>query len=214
MKIRTATELVDRIDQELSWRKRELTALESSVSSEKRPHHLLMLRRSAVVLLYAHWEGFVKSSAGCYLELVSRQQEPYKRLRSNFVALGFRKSLNEASESRSAVAHLSAVNFIRYELGQASKLPYDGVVDTKSNLSYDVLENIFHLLGIDIPSAFTLKGLEIDGKLLEARNAIAHGQFREVDDETYRELRVLVLAMLEWFRTEIQNAATQKAYLV
>ena len=56
MPVRDQTELMNRLDRELAWRKRELTTLAFAVA-DANPVTAL---RAGICLLYAHWEGFIK----------------------------------------------------------------------------------------------------------------------------------------------------------
>jgi len=53
----------------------------------------------------------------------------------------------------------------------------------------------------------------IDFKLLKTRNEIAHGEYSVFDKEEYIELHVEVIAMLDIFRNQIENAAINKDYM-
>jgi len=52
----------------------------------------------------------------------------------------------------------------------------------------------------------------IDTRLLKTRNEIAHGNYLILDREEYRELQEEVIAMLDIFRNQIENAALQQEY--
>ena len=71
MSVRTSEELIDRIDKDLIWRKKELTILKTALQSARQDRKPVLLR-SLVTLLYAHWEGFIKNTSQSYLEYVSK----------------------------------------------------------------------------------------------------------------------------------------------
>ena len=64
------------IQADSAWRKKEIAALRGRLSAieegDQGP-----LRRSAVVMIYAHWEGFVKTACDLYLahinEMIDRR---------------------------------------------------------------------------------------------------------------------------------------------
>lgn len=56
-KIRTTTQLSERLDEEIAWRKRELRFIKSLVDPNRDKPREASLIRSGVTLLYAHWEG-------------------------------------------------------------------------------------------------------------------------------------------------------------
>lgn len=75
MKIRTESQLSDAIDNDLIWRKKELTQLKFLLESVAgRGDRESTVLRGAVTLVYAHWEGFVKLAGLSYLEYVSGQR--------------------------------------------------------------------------------------------------------------------------------------------
>uniref|UniRef100_UPI0004A3AE3E MAE_28990/MAE_18760 family HEPN-like nuclease n=1 Tax=Vibrio parahaemolyticus TaxID=670 RepID=UPI0004A3AE3E len=69
-KIRTVEALVDKLDKELSWRRLEISAIKTGIRKAK-GNVCKAYIRSAIPLVYAHWEGFIKESASLYLEFVS-----------------------------------------------------------------------------------------------------------------------------------------------
>lgn len=72
MKIRCKEELYDRIDEEYTWRFREIASLKTEIQAMKSSNTLLFpMVRSLVMLSYAHWEGFVKNSTRYFLNYLS-----------------------------------------------------------------------------------------------------------------------------------------------
>lgn len=61
MKIRTIDELQDYVDKEMSWRRKELSAIKSNIFVAKEFAKNTALR-SGIAILYAHWEGMIKNS--------------------------------------------------------------------------------------------------------------------------------------------------------
>lgn len=68
MKIRTIDELQDYVDKEMSWRRKELSAVKSNIFAAKEFAKNTALR-SGIAMLYAHWEGMIKNIATAYLVL-------------------------------------------------------------------------------------------------------------------------------------------------
>lgn len=96
MAVRTPSDLTDVLSKELAWRKRELTSVFDEIQKARR-HMQPVLLRSAVCLLYAHWEGFVRTAATAYVELVARRRLRIGELKYGFVALSLRAELVKAS---------------------------------------------------------------------------------------------------------------------
>src|SRR3974390_1271635 len=100
MKIRTLEELVDALDREMAWRKKELFEIKRLVDSSKDSHREATLIRSGVAILYAHWEGFVKTAGTAYLNFVSMRRLKYEELADHLLALGMKSKLNQASQTK------------------------------------------------------------------------------------------------------------------
>jgi len=212
MTIRTLEDLSDKLDSELIWRKKELAELQALIqlrSSSASKRNVLL--RSATVILYAHWEGFIKAAAVSYLEFVAMQRLRYDELSCNFIALAMKEKLNQAKETNKAVIFTEVADFFLTKLSERSSVPYKNVIQTGSNLSSSILREITLSLGLDY-SLYETREVFIDEKLLSRRNNIAHGEYLTLDNEDYSELHDKVLEMMEIFRNQINNCAAIKSY--
>jgi hypothetical protein len=211
MKIRTVEDLNKILSDDHIWRKQELSEVKSLIEAKGvSPQRHNALIRSGICILYAHWEGFVKLAANSYLEYVRRQKLLYRELSSNFLALAMKKQLKAATETNKSSLYIPVCDFFLFELDKRSSLPEDAI-STASNLSYEILKEITCTLGIDF-SLYSTKSVLIDTKLLNARNAIAHGEYLTIDTEEYVELHTAVIGMLELFRNQIENAASNQDF--
>ena len=146
MAIRTMTQLQDALDEELAWRIKEIGVFR--VESAKVGERSKVFMRAGVALLYAHWEGFIKRSAESYLEYVSTRGLKYEELTTCFVVFGLKGKLNSLSSSRQTSTNIEALDFIRNSLSQVATLKLSGAVNTESNLSSGVFNNIATSVGI------------------------------------------------------------------
>ncbi|GAB4292457.1 MAG: hypothetical protein Fur0025_28130 [Oscillatoriaceae cyanobacterium] len=211
MSIRTAEQLSDKLSQDLAWRKKELSAIKSLVESPKLPEHKhRVLVRSAVCILYSHWEGFVKLAANSYLEYVRLKKLTYQELSSNFLALAMKEKLKEAKDTNKPSLYIPVCDFFLSELNQRCILPKEAI-STASNLSSDILEEITLILGLDF-SVYSTKKKLLDEKLLKTRNEIAHGDYLVFDADEYLELHQAIIEMLDIFKNQIENAAVQERF--
>jgi hypothetical protein len=212
MRLRTETQLYDYVDADLIWRKKELTQirflLEQSRGRKDREDVVL---RGAVTLLYAHWEGFVRSSGLAYLDFVAMQRLRLEELAPNFLALSLRGRLASLTSSAGFRLHLDVTNFFLSGLKDRASIPYRDGISTRSNLSSAVLRRILDVLGFDF-SPYESKEKLVDETLLHSRNTIAHGEYLLLTEDTYRVLSTDILGLMEIFRTQIQNAVTRRAY--
>jgi hypothetical protein len=213
MKIRTLENLNQRLTDDLIWRKKEIADLKGLIETRSfspRKHNALL--RSGVTLLYAHWEGYIRTAATSYLEYVARQKLTYDELAINFVAIAMKTKLNEATETNKATIFTEVASFMLTQTNQKSLISYEDVVSTASNLSSSILREIVCLLGLDY-SFYETKEVIINEQLLKRRNGIAHGEYLSLDREEYQQLHDEILSMMENFRTQIENNASQKSYL-
>ncbi len=211
MKIRTEEELSYRLANDLTWRKKELSAMKSLIEAKNvSDHKHKALVRSGVCILYSHWEGFVKLAANSYLEYVISKKLTYQELSSNFLALAMKEKLKEAKETHKPSLYIPVCEFFLSELNQRCILPKD-VISTASNLSSEILKEITYILGIDF-SIYSTKSRVIDTQLLKTRNEIAHGEDSVFDRGEYLEVHREILEMLDIFCTQIENAASQKSF--
>lgn len=213
MKIRSATELQDLLDNSLARRKRELTTLRFQIINCRRNHEQDVLLRTALPMLYAHWEGFIKYTATAYLQYVSRQRIPLRNLRRNFIALACRNEIFTSSQAKKVSLHQQMLEHIFNNLDNALPLYFPESIDTDSNLTSSVLKEIFCTIGIDFDHSWETKIPLIDHQLLKNRNEIAHGELTPVDIETYEQLHSFVILSLIEFKKAIENAVALKIYI-
>ncbi len=214
MKVRTEAMLLEVVDADLIWRKKELTQVRFLLQTAAiQGERSTMVLRGAVTLLYAHWEGFIKVSGRAYLEFVSRQRLKFNELTPPFLALAAKKLLTDASTAKRIKPHIALAKFFTTALNEPSLVPYKDGITTRANLSSDALEEIVVTLGLDF-GPFETKRQLIDETLLDSRNTIAHGEYLTINQDRYEELSREVLAMMEDFRNQIQNAAVLKEFRV
>jgi hypothetical protein len=211
MKIKDVEQLRKKLDEELGWRKIELSALKAvidlkSLESGRRK----VLLRSGVTMLYAHWEGFVKVSGNSYIEFVAMKKLPYNQLAHNFIALAMKDQLDEAKDTKKATIYNDVAKFFMTKLTERSVIKYEFRIGT-SNLSSSVFKEIICMLGLDY-SLYESKEVFINKRLLEKRNIIAHGNYLDIDEKDYDELHTIVIGMMDTLRNQIDNAAATKEY--
>lgn len=210
--IRTTEQLIDKIAEDLVWRRKELTILRDLVQKfQGEPLRSRVLIRGAVALLYAHWEGFVKKSSSYYLEYVASQRLPYKTLAANFIGLTLRTKFFELGANEKISAGNNLADFFCTSMERRSSVPYRKVVDTKSNLSSKVLRDILDALGLDVEK-FETRLMFIDTNLVNPRNHIAHGEVLDMSVKEYLILHNDVMALIETYRNEVENASVQGRY--
>jgi len=214
MKIRSINELQDFIDDDLGWRKKELTALMSNIRSARSFAKVTAIR-SGITLLYAHWEGTVKNIATYYLCFVACQKFPYKQLKRNFLALSAKEEVRLFDDTNKATLHNKILNSLFEKNEQKSDIPYENIIKTSGNLKSEIFKEIMTTIGLDYSqyeSSFTL----VDEVLLNMRNHIAHGEKLEVlslDEKRFEEMYKKIIWLIDAFAIQVSNAASTKQYL-
>ena len=208
--IRTSVQLQDMLDGELAWRLKEIASLRSAVRANSAVSKQTSVR-AAITLLYAHWEGFIKASSTYYLAYVESRFLPYHDLKSCFVVFGVKRRLTEIESAKKSDKLIAALDFIRDELGNTSKLKFESAIRTDSNLNSDVFSNIATSIGLNT-KFYEPKYNMIDVSLLKRRNSIAHGEYLDIQEDGFRELASEILVLLRAYKTDIENAAALESY--
>ena len=211
--MRNLNQLTEYLDGELAWRKKELTTLKFKLD-RSRTHERGVLTRAALCLLYAHWEGFVRVAATGYVDYIVRQGVHLRNLTPNFVALGLSTEMTQACQTNKSTVHTALVRKLRSDLSEPFRVNPHRSIQTSSNLKTDVLWEILSVTGID-PTDYIGKRAIID-RLVEQRNLVAHGvhgEGFEIPLEDYDSLHRDVIALVEMFRTDVENAAASSRFL-
>ncbi|GJM25447.1 MAG: hypothetical protein DHS20C16_18620 [Phycisphaerae bacterium] len=210
-KLRTLALLQQALDDDFAWRFKELADVRSALRRPGETNAKILLR-AAVPLFYAHWEGFIKNSTTAYVNYVNCQRLRYDELSSCFVAFGARRRLAEFSASSKSTTNIAVVEFLLTGLGARANLSISRVVDTESNLSSRVFENIAKSIGLST-TWYEARYNLIDQSLLKRRNSIAHGNHLELESDDCRKLADDVIALLRSYKTDIENTASTRQYL-
>lgn len=210
--IRTTEELQEFLDDELGWRIKDIDNIRSAASIAKVGSSRTLVR-AGIALLYAHWEGFVKASASGYVSYVDSQGLRHSELRSCFVAMSLRARIKEVSSTWKARPMVAALETILDGQDDRAALRKKDVVGRRGNLNFRAFKNVANWLGVDAERYMTRSHF-IDDRLLKRRNEIAHGKLSdlELDRNGFEELVNGVVQLLRWFKADIENAITNKAF--
>ena len=209
MKIRTKENFIDSIDNEIAWRKKELSYLKGNVKTNS-PYFKTHLR-TGIVLLYAHWEGFIKNSCELYLSYIKYLRLKYEDLEENIIALSLKGILNEFEQTNKSTIHCQIVSFLLNHLGERANVPNDNVIRTGSNLNSHILKEILTSVGLDY-SDYELKNNLIDTVLLKNRNSIAHGEYLDLDEIDFNDLHTEIVSMMDDIKNKLSNMVVLETY--
>ena len=207
--IRSLDQLQTALDKELSWRLKEIGTF--SVASKANNQQAKYFVRAGVALVYAHWEGFIKVSSEIYLSYVESRRLKYRELKSCFVLFGLKAKISSIAESRKTAPNVMAFDFILDEMNEIARMRLANAVNTESNLTSRVFENIAASLDIDLKPYDTKFNL-IDEGLVRCRNQIAHGEYLDISSKEFGELFAEVVGLMRLYKTDLENAASLQAY--
>jgi hypothetical protein len=207
--IRTLDHLQNALDKEMAWRIKEIGVFQvgSKTNGPARKTYI----RAGIALVYAHWEGFIKSASTSYLEYVQYRGHKYSELKSCFAIFGLKGKLELLTVSGKSVPNIEAFEFILSALEQPAKLNGRAAIDTQSNLTSKVFSNIASSLDIAIGDYETKFNL-IDESLVSRRNKVAHGEFLDLDGEQFADLVVEVVGLMRSYKNDLENAASLESY--
>ena len=207
------------LDRDISWRKKEFSNLELLIQEKEENKSLLeTLYRSAILLLYSHWEGHIKYCARYYIKYISSQDHKCFELKENFQQIMLGKHLSEKQIdplNGKYIYHQQVLfNFFRGNMQNIFKVNEDETITTKSNLNFENLSIILSQLGLELGDLETKKAF-IDEKLLDGRNSIAHGSKRGREDlqSLYEDIKKELLEMIEYFHSLISESIINQTYL-
>lgn len=209
----TAEQCVAAIQADSAWRKKEISSLKQRVArADGESRNILM--RAGIVILYAHWEGFVKFAAETYIahinERVSRFNEALNDHYQQLLMWRCMRRRGDYPYAKTPIGFLDVMQEWRSK--PDTMLPTD-MIDSESNLNSVVLRKILRI--IDIPFAeFESKQNLIDEKLLGRRNPIAHGQRRVLSIDEYNEADREVRGLLQMFQTKIEDCVQGSTFAV
>ncbi len=223
----TPLDLRTQLENELSWRYEEIVFFQNilyGLNSDNQNQY----RRSLVLIVYAHFEGFCKFALCGYLAAVNQERVSCFRavpeiaaasMHDIFKALKDPQSKSDlfrrsAPDDRKLHAYARDVEFVekaKSVMRSIIEIP-ESAVDTESNLKPVVLRKNLFRLGLDVDGLSEHEGT-ID-KLLGVRNGVAHGAIRGgVQEKDYSEFRESAFAVMNAILQAVHKSFSDKKYL-
>lgn len=219
MKIKSKEIFLDTIQGERAWRKQELTNLKYLIHQSKDTNNSVLLR-SGVLLLYAHWEGYIKKVCESFFCYINFKAYKYSELNSNFTALGMAEIFNGNFSINKYKSYSKLVVFaLKESKTEKFKIDIASRIDTKSNLNTEVLVELLCMLGLD-SEYFENNRHHIDNRLLKLRNAIAHGERTDnnpdffIGREDFDDLYQRINALTDYFEAIVINHLELESYKI
>lgn len=230
-------DFVDKINSCRAWRRQELSRVKmvvKSLRSEGRLYeqNVRYVLRGSYLMLYAHWEGYIKEVGQKYIESVSKEKIQYRNASDVIVASSLKTALTNLGGANTHDAHIDFVNKFRDLLSDDKYVDRkyvkinEKIIDAKSNLNYelfiDILKKLDIVDNIDDkmqPSEIESLKTDIDKNLLKVRNQVAHGEKTmgivglEKNIEEYLSLHERISKIMYDFSEWVIDAWQEKRYL-
>jgi hypothetical protein len=207
----TEENLSNLFDVDLIWRRKELSDMKAAIRAADLPAKPVLLR-ALITMGYAHWEGFVRTCANRYFEHLTLRRKLYSEFERQIYINTFLVRLDALHQSRvSLEARCKLINDILDGTGGRFGYLNPSLIDTKSNLNTDVIKDICIICAVD-SSHFEAQRTFIDILVLKRRNAIAHGQQEYIHVDEIDDLVNNVLALMDHFRSLLENKIYLKQY--
>jgi hypothetical protein len=219
-------DFVDELHREYDWRFDEVRRLKNLIESEK-PSARDELRKSLVVVLYAHFEGYCVFALQHYLAAVNAARILCRDTTPALVAGAWERVFRamEHADQKCKVFRQSLPNDVRLHrhwrrrhfvesIEEFYELPVDlneDIIDAESNLKPEVLERNLFILGLD--HTFVEPHFETIHNLLGRRNRVAHGEDRRGIPETeYEQYESSVFAICYLLIEFLEDAHRNSRY--
>lgn len=212
------------LDAESSWRKKEISDL--MLVYQNNPCEVIL--KSIILLLYSHWEGFIKRGAKLYLKYIKESKVNVGDLCSNFKAIALKEIISSCFQTKESLTLHNEIKLmeklefegLKYKVGIDVEIDQDNsIIDTDSNLTPKIFKNILKVIGLEYRPEYEAKQSHLNANFIGRRNTIAHGSKIENDESftldlsTITNLRILVFTILEIIQEEIIDHARYRFYL-
>lgn len=217
---RIAMLMREELEADLNTRVEEINELYNNISDK------IVLKKSFILLLYAHFEGFVKNLLQTYIKNLNLLQLKRKDVKSELTASSMKK-IFESYEKKDNKKIFKEENIftelhkherrciflekIEHFL-EAELILNDNLVNTESNIGTEVIRKNLYSLGIEIE----LKK-EVDiliNTLLNRRNDIGHnGNGRLISDDKIESLKKEIINFMSSLIEIIFYGLKDKKYL-
>jgi hypothetical protein len=203
--------LVDRLDSQLSIRRKELTDIRL-MSMGSSGSTAGTLRRAGHVLVYSHWEGFSKYAFAQYLEYLCDTRVIVDSLKIGLRTLhywGSFKSLAASMQFDSAIGLLRS-----FEQGDSSYFVVDSAEMTRTgNLDSRKFRSLLDYCSLEYRAIYQTRENFIDQVLCGRRHRIAHGLLEPISAADLTSALDGALELCEEVNEQIQDALIYDRYV-
>lgn len=212
MFIASADDLEILLTDDLTWRIKEISALKSMVDKSPVGLPKSAALRAALPMLYAHWEGYIKNASDHYLTFVYGRRPMAMSLKPALAYAFLEPKFRGAGGGTSTFTPQGAIEFAESAKNMGTKPNQNVMVNTKSNLRYEVLEEITTRLAIEDFLALTSRP-RINDMLCDKRNFIAHGKSVPITEESFEEIRLEITDLMRSFKDRLVTAGSNREFM-
>lgn len=211
--------LNDFLDKESAWRKKEISQLRLLLDS---PDSEQVSIRCSIVLLYAHWEGFIKKAATAYLGFLSKCEIQIQDLNPALQAFALNNKCFSSQDKINTTKNIEDILDIVYKNEAINVVfsSHENWIKTNSNLTSSIFEKIVNSLGLKCTDFYQTEELSIkhiiDEVLLKHRNEIAHGERISVNPRDHKSTALecfLVASLIDKFKKILIDGVSCECYL-
>ncbi|MGW6146825.1 MAE_28990/MAE_18760 family HEPN-like nuclease [Bacillus mycoides] len=216
------------LQDDMSWRKKEISELFFLAKLNNNE----ALLKSLILILYAHWEGYIKKSSKLYIKYVVEEKIKIQELTMNFKAIAMKEVAKACMENTESISLAKEFDFlkqtnsidnrkfkVRIDIDNDEE---DSIITTQHNLKPKVLKNIINILGCEYGAVLKARENYINSSLLANRNAIGHGSKFNHDLQLdfalnvndIAKLKDFILTVLDFFTEILINYKEKKFYLI
>lgn len=215
------------LQEDLGWRKKEISDLYMICLSNKNE----VLLKSIILILYAHWEGYIKKSSKLYIKYVVEKKVKIEDLTPNFKAIALKSNISKCIENYDKLTLAHELDFMnKYEsMGNKKfKISIDidddlesDIINTNHNLKPKVFKNIINILGLKYNDAYEIREMYISKNLLSNRNIIGHGSKFNLENQVDFELTIndidklksIIINILDFHKDTLLDYVENEFYL-
>ena len=221
MKSRPDEKLIFELTTALSNRKKEITDFYMYIQSCQSSGIAEILNKSFILLLYAHWEGFIKEYTIKYFSFIISQKLVLSKLTENFLLIYLKSLLKTYKVDKNIFQEKKILDLI--SKGSKFKIKIDEyfekyTVGSESNLKFKNYKNICTILNYSLIDETNVFETNLE-KLVHNRNSIAHTGLK-AKENTYSDIldieimKNLIIGEMENFHSFMEKNIINKEYLI
>ena len=221
MKSRPDEKLIFELTTALSNRKKEITDFYMYIQGCQSSGIAEILNKSFILLLYAHWEGFIKEYTIKYFSFIISQKLVLSKLTENFLLIYLKSLLKTYKVDKNIFQEKKILDMV--SKGSKFKIKIDEyfekyTVGSENNLKFKNYKNICTILNYSLIDETNVFETNLE-KLVHNRNSIAHTGLK-AEENTYSDIldieimKNLIIGEMENFHSFIEKNVVNREYLV